>query len=83
MQIDPIKPTLKAPGARCLKLKYDAPLENTAFKFKLRRYMKAEENAIATALFPTLSLEMDDIWEPTPGAWYGQGLKLVRFSAQP
>ena len=35
--------------------------------------MKAEENAIATALFPAISLEMDDIWEPTPGAWYGPG----------
>ena len=35
--------------------------------------MKAEENAIATALFPVIAAEMDDIWEPNPGAWYGPG----------
>ena len=38
MQLDPIKPTLKAPGTKCLKLKYDKLLSNFAFKFKLRRY---------------------------------------------
>ena len=30
--------------------------------------MKADENAIAAALFPALALELDDIWEPEPGA---------------
>ena len=38
VQVDPIKPTLKAPGTKLLKLKYDDPLSNIAFKFKLRRY---------------------------------------------
>lgn len=33
--------------------------------------MKAEENAIAAALFPAIAAEIDDVWEPTPGAWYG------------
>jgi len=42
VQLDPIKPTLKAPGMRPLKLTYDKPLSNFAFKFNLRRYMKAE-----------------------------------------
>ena len=38
MQVDPIKLTLKAPGMKLLKLKYDKPLSKFAFKFKLRRY---------------------------------------------
>ena len=41
MQVDPIKPTLKAPGRTRLNIKYDEPLSNFAFKFKLRRYSKA------------------------------------------
>ena len=38
MQVDPIKPTLKAPGTKRLKLEYDGLLSNFAFKFNLRRY---------------------------------------------
>ena len=40
MQVDPIKPTLKAPGTKRLKLECDKPLSNFAFKFNLRRYTK-------------------------------------------
>ena len=38
VQVDPIRPTLKAPGTKRLKLKYDEPVSNFAFKFNLRRY---------------------------------------------
>ena len=38
VQVDPIQPTLKAPGIKLLNLKFDKPLSNFAFKFKLRRY---------------------------------------------
>ena len=38
MQVDPIKPALKAPGTKRLELIYDGPLSNFAFKFNLRRY---------------------------------------------
>ena len=38
MQVDPIKPTLKAPGTKRLKMKHDEPLSNFAFKLNLRRY---------------------------------------------
>ena len=41
MQIDPIKPTLKAPGTKRLKLNFDEPLSNVAFNFNLRRYIMA------------------------------------------
>ena len=38
MQLDPIRPKLKAPGTKRLKLKSDELLSNFAFKFNLRRY---------------------------------------------
>ena len=38
MQVDPIKPTLKPPGMKRLKLKHDGLLSSFAFKFNLRRY---------------------------------------------
>jgi len=38
VQVDPIKPTLKAPGTKRLKLKYDEQLSNFAFNFNLRCY---------------------------------------------
>jgi hypothetical protein len=43
VQVDPIKPELKAPGTKRLKLKSDEPLSSFGFKFKLRRYMKDPE----------------------------------------
>jgi len=37
-QVDPIKPMLKAPGTKLLKLKHDEPLSSSGgFKFNLRR----------------------------------------------
>ena len=38
MQVDPIKPMLKAPETHLLKLRYDEPLSKFAFKLNLRRY---------------------------------------------
>ena len=40
MQVDPIKPKLKAPGIKLLRLKHDRPLSHFAFKFNLRCYIK-------------------------------------------
>ena len=40
-QVDPIKPTMKAPGTKLLKLDFDELLSSFAFKFDLRRYTKA------------------------------------------
>jgi hypothetical protein len=45
VQVDPIKPVLKAPGAERFKLKCDELLTNFAFKFNLRRF-----NAVGAAL---------------------------------
>jgi len=38
VQFDPMKPTLKAPGSKRLKLGYDELLSHFAFKFNFRRY---------------------------------------------
>ena len=38
VQVDPIIPTLKAPGSERLKLQCDELLSTAAFKFNLRRY---------------------------------------------
>jgi len=40
VQVDPIKPTMKAPGTQALKLQYHKLLSTFAFKFNLRRYSK-------------------------------------------
>ena len=38
MQVDPVKPTLKAPGPKRSKLQYDELLSSFPFRFNLRRY---------------------------------------------
>ena len=38
VQVDPMKPRLKPPGTKRLKLKCDILLSNYAFIFNLRRY---------------------------------------------
>jgi hypothetical protein len=42
-----MKPKLKPPGIKCSKLKYCIPLSTSAFKFNLRRYMTAQQDAAA------------------------------------
>ena len=41
MQVEPVKPTLKPPGSKRLKLEAEKLLSNFAFKFNLRRYNTA------------------------------------------
>jgi hypothetical protein len=54
VQVDPIKPTLKAPGTKRLNLTYSKLLSSLAFKFKLRRYA-ADRNG-STALHLAVAL---------------------------
>jgi len=49
VQVDPTKPTLKAPGIMLFKLKYDNPHSNFAFKFTLRRYSVAPQLRVVAA----------------------------------
>ena len=43
MQVEPLKPTLKAPGAMPLTLHYDESLSSFAFKVSLSRYNSVEQ----------------------------------------
>ena len=43
MQVDPMKPKLKPPGTKRLKLKCDILLSKFAFTFNLHRYNEAWE----------------------------------------
>ena len=52
VQVDPMKPRLKAPGTMLLKLRYDEPHSNFAFNFNLRLYNVDMEVTIATKLEP-------------------------------
>ena len=44
MQVDPIKPTLKPPGTKRLKLKCDSMVSTSAFDFNLRHYIKEDDD---------------------------------------
>ena len=50
VQVDPIKPTLKPPGAEPLKPKCDGRLSNFAFNFNLRHYSKPAEEPVVGEL---------------------------------
>jgi hypothetical protein len=51
VQVDPIKPVLQPPGIKRLTLKYDDPLSNFAFKFKLRRYNNVAPETVGQLYF--------------------------------
>jgi len=52
VQVDPIEPTLKAPGTKRLKLKYDVALSNFAFNFNLRRYTEVSMTTCTSSARP-------------------------------
>jgi hypothetical protein len=52
VQLDPMKPTLKAPVSESLKLEYDEMLPNVAFRFNLRRYNLAATGGKWHTRFP-------------------------------
>ena len=49
MQVDSIKPKLKPPGTKRLKLNCETLLSTSAFNFNLRRYNKASVAAVDNA----------------------------------
>jgi hypothetical protein len=51
VQVDPVKPTLKAPGTERLKLKAEELLSNFGFKFNLRPYVVGAGYLSSTATF--------------------------------
>ena len=41
VQLEPMKPMLKPPGTKRLKLSFDEPLSNVALNLNVRRYAQA------------------------------------------
>jgi hypothetical protein len=62
VQVDPIKPTLKAPGTKRLKLYYDEPPSNFGFKCNLRHYTAAGVGA--SLLFAGVALLLGQVDVP-------------------
>jgi hypothetical protein len=52
VQVDPIKTTLKPPGTKHLKLKYDKLPSSFAFNFNLRRYNKSKPDLFIVTRTP-------------------------------
>ena len=69
MRVDPIKPTLKAPGSQRLILKRDQLVSNIAFNFNLRRFMEA---------LPPVGMPEHDLDDPSEAAMAEQ----MRAAAQ-
>jgi len=61
VQVDPIKPTMKAPGTKRLKLEYDETLSDFAFKFKLCRYMKVSQAKMEQLTSESLTMHDDAV----------------------
>jgi len=64
VQVDPIKPTSKAPEIKLLKLKYDKMLSESAFKFNLRRSSEVETRLVAAGV-PFLTEDAQKRAQPT------------------
>ena len=71
VQVDPIKPTLKAPGTYRLKLKYDKLLSIFAFNFSLRRFTTVRLPATAAVY-----REVEELTKPGGGAGDGVGVDV-------
>ena len=74
VQVDPMKPKLKPPGTKRLKLKCDILLSTSAFKFSLRRYTKVCSDMNKP--------DGQKVVPPQRAEVLRQGLTLVQFSAQ-
>jgi len=78
VQVDPIKPTLKAPGTKLLKVISDEPLSSVGFKINLRRYNT--EIGQLTAL-QTLELNSNRLTSVPPELWNLNSLQTFDLSS--
>ena len=67
-QVDPIKPTLKAPVIKLLKLKCDDLRSNFAFKFNLSRCIKAAHSKQSMVLERKIGKHREAATGRAPGA---------------
>jgi hypothetical protein len=78
LQVDPVKPTLKAPGSERLKVKSDVLLSNVAFNFNSHRYTAADHSRRRAAAVD--ALRHGGTCSPPRRA--GLGVPLPRTAAQ-
>jgi len=74
VQVDPIKPTLKAPGTKRLKLTCDVLLSTPTLKFNLRRYAGAGAGGVAMTLVGSVLLTAGVFQHAFPTGDYGSRL---------
>ena len=79
MQVDPIKPTLKAPGTERLNLKFDEMLSIFAFNSNLRRYISVLNLPSLPAPRYSLRASYVSVAASTVGASRGRGLHSLRY----
>ena len=72
MQVEPIKPKLKAPITSRLELKYDEPPSDYAFKSNLRRYTLARISCFFLKFLPHW-FRLWFFWGPLVRGPFGQG----------
>jgi len=70
-----MKPTLKAPGTKRLKLKYDVPVSNFAFNFNLHRYISVYDSSSSSLNYYGRAVQVDPM-KPTLKAPGSKRLKL-------
>ena len=83
MQVDPLKPKLKPPGSKRLKLKCDTLLSTSAFKFNLRRYTLALEMREKIAGATSDSAEAVREFAVAGGAFNGSYMQRGREAGAP
>ena len=74
VQVNPIKPRLKAPGTKRLKLKHEVLISTVTFNFNLHRYALEHSYTEANLSFDNLKVGRCRLtrWNP-----FGQRLELI------
>ncbi len=82
VQVGPMKPTLKAPKSKLLKLENEKVLSNYAFEFNLRRYNKGAPGS-SSETSAAATMRQEELQASLAGAHERQGLTLsaVRLDA--
>ena len=75
MHAEPLKPTLKAPGSKHMKLKYDKWLSNFASNFTLRRFSE-----VAPPPDPGVAASDPDEYEVVPPIYESACLSKLEYT---
>ena len=80
VQVDPIKPRLKAPGTKRLNLKHDGPHSKYAFKINLRRYnVEDTSRAAASCDIQLQALHAGGLFRPRTRPTFNRRIESARL----